>query len=128
MVVGKLLRRVAVIVSRGDPDVIMAMAAACRAAAGEGGTVRLFFRDESIPAICTAPVAAQLTGSAAQPELAGALEDLVQAGDIRLYACSSSLYLWGVGPNDLLPAIAGSRGLVAFLADDLAEADEVLTY
>jgi peroxiredoxin family protein len=50
------------------------------------------------------------------------------AGDVRLYACSSSLYIWGVEAGDLDPAIHGSRGLIAFLAEDLAGASSVLTF
>jgi hypothetical protein len=38
------------------------------------------------------------------------------------------MYLWGVSSEDLVPAMAGGRGLIAFLADDLAGAAQVLTY
>lgn len=120
--------RLCVIVSRGDPEVIAEAASVCRAAAAQGAAVRVFFRDESIPALCPASTADQLTGAPGHPESAAALEDLVRAGDVRLYACSSSLYLWGIGSQDLVPALASSRGLIAFLAEDLAEADEVISF
>jgi hypothetical protein len=33
-----------------------------------------------------------------------------------------------VSAGDLIPEIAGARGLIAFLAEDLAEATEVLSF
>ena len=60
-----------------------------------------------------------------EAEMLAALRD---AGDVRLYACSSSLYLWGVAVSDLLPAIDSARGLIAFLADDVVGSDRVLSY
>jgi peroxiredoxin family protein len=127
--------RRAVIVTSSDPETLIEMARASCEALESGSAVRVFFRDESIPAICTAEVAARLVPESLAASLAvtrnaveAALQELAGAGDARLYACSSSLYIWGVDSGDLIPAITGSRGLVAFLADDLAGAREVLTY
>lgn len=114
--------------SRGDATSLGQMAQVCERAAARGALVRVFFRDESIPAICRPEVAIALTGEPAPERAAAWLEMLARAGDVRLYACSSSLYLWGIGPGDLLPCISGSRGLIAFLAEDLTDADEVLSY
>jgi hypothetical protein len=38
------------------------------------------------------------------------------------------MYLWGVTADQLLPAITGGRGLIAFLAEDLAGATRALSY
>jgi len=132
---------VAAIVTTGEPSRIAEMAATCQAAARSGAAVRVFFRDESIPPICRPDRARQrgildvssaaTEGSAGVAQAGGleaVLEELAGSGDVRLYACSSSLYLWGVSAADLLPAISGSRGLVAFLAEDLADATQVLSY
>ncbi|MSQ24239.1 MAG: hypothetical protein EXR58_06795 [Chloroflexi bacterium] len=98
----------------------------CQAVARSGAAVRLFFRDESIPSICQPDVAAEL---GAQPGIdPAALMALQESGDVRLYACSSSVYIWGVTAADLLPSISGIRGLIAFLAEDLQDADEILSY
>ena len=125
-------RRVAVIVTTGDPQTLAAMARGCQEAAASGSAVRVFFRDESIPAVCKAEVADRLLPQAAASEeqraAVQALHELATAGDVRLYACSSSLYLWGVQSADLLPAMSGARGLIAFLAEDLAGASEAHTY
>ena len=53
---------------------------------------------------------------------------VVRAGDVQLFACSSSMYLWGVSAADLLPFMSGSRGLIAFLAEDMEDAAEVLSF
>jgi peroxiredoxin family protein len=107
------------------------MATTCESAARAGATVTLFFRDETIPLICRQEVAARLTsagGPAAAPAVAAMLGELKAAGNVLCYACSSSMYLWGVSAGDLIPEITGARGLIAFLAEDLAEATEVLSF
>jgi peroxiredoxin family protein len=111
--------RLAAIVTTGDPAAIEAMAASCSEAARAGARVAVFFRDESIPAI---------RGETSPPRVAAALEQLAASGDVRLSACSTSLYLWGLTGKDLIPSIGGVRGLVAFLAEDVAGASSVLTY
>jgi predicted peroxiredoxin len=60
-------------------------------------------------------------------DLARLLADVRSAGDVRLYACSSSMAICGVGADDLLDGIE-VRGLTAFLLEDLASADHVLTF
>jgi peroxiredoxin family protein len=122
--------RLAAIVTIGEPGQIRDLAARCAAAARAGASVTLFFRDETIPLICRSDVAARLTDHAGVENgrhVAAILAELKEAGDVHLHACSSSLYLWGVTAGDLIPPISGARGLIAFLAEDLAEADEVLS-
>lgn len=123
---GCLLARLAAIVTRGDSPALEAILDRCRAAATDGTEVRVFFRDESIPLVCHPEITERL-GAASNPAILRALSSLADAGDVRLYACSSSLYLWGVSWTDLIPALRGARGLVAFLVDDLAGATEVLS-
>ncbi|MPZ16015.1 MAG: hypothetical protein GEU73_16600 [Chloroflexi bacterium] len=136
--------RLVVVATSGDPATLAELAATCAAAVRAGTSVRVFFRDESIPSICKPSVARELApGPVAAPEDLGlsdtselgpespvhaALDELSGSGDVRLFACSSSLYIWGVGGADLIPAISGVRGLVAFLAEDVAGAARVLTY
>jgi len=126
-------RRRAVIVTTSDTNRLGQIADESRAAAESGAVVRLFFRDESIPALCQPEVAARiipehLFDGEALARVQGAFERLATSGDARLYACSSSLYVWGVSSRELISAVAGARGLIAFLAEDLAGADDVRTY
>ena len=129
-----MLERVAAVVTTGEPPRMAEMAVECATAARAGASVRVFFRDESIPLICAPAAARRLlwgaVGDRPLPygrKLHSALQELAASGDVRLYGCSSSLYVWGVSAQDLLPGITG-RGLIAFLADDLAGATRVLCY
>ncbi len=64
-------------------------------------------------------------GLADLPEL---LREIKATGDARLYACSSSMAICGVKPDELLPEIDTVRGLTTFLLDDVANADRVLSF
>jgi peroxiredoxin family protein len=137
-------QRLAAIVTTGNRVELEAMAVECAEAARSGLAVRVFFRDESIPEICNRDTAARLRPEPAMAwyhpaagdptkwdlgaRVSASLRVLVDSGDVRLYACSSSLYIWGVEASALLPTISGARGLIAFLAEDLAGAEEVLSY
>ncbi len=50
-----------------------------------------------------------------------------EVGDVRLYACSSSMAICGLRPEDLIEGVE-VRGLTAFLLEDVASADRVLTF
>ncbi len=134
--------KLAAIVTTGDPQRLTELMDICQAAATAGSELCLFFRDESIPAICR-PEARQRLGlfgtgadgseglgvdEARLEDVATRLAELAQGERVGLYACSSSLYVWGVTAADLIPAVKGARGLVAFLADDLDGASRVLSY
>jgi peroxiredoxin family protein len=137
------VKRLAVIVARGELNSLVQAATLLIAAVASGVAVRVFFRDEAIPAITRAgaralrlsPVyqgqeAAVRQRLAAQglDDVAGLLRAIKEGGDARLYACSSSLAIWGAEPDQLLPEIDEVRGLTAFLLDDVAAADHVLTF
>ena len=51
-----------------------------------------------------------------------------ESGDVKLYVCSSSLALSGLKQEELIPEIDEVRGLPAFLLEDVAGADRVLTF
>ncbi len=126
-------QRLAAIVTTGEADTLAEVVRAASDAARAGVAVRVFFRDESIPAICKPEVAAHVRPSSEASRRSDvaterALQELVDSGDVKLYACSSSLYVWGVEARDLIAPITGARGLIAFLAEDLAGAGQVLTY
>ncbi|HZT07147.1 MAG TPA: DsrE family protein [Chloroflexota bacterium] len=126
--------RLAAIVASGGVETMAAVIRDCSVRARQGMQVRVLFRDESIPMVCVpdarrrilAPsVAAEID---ANRDLQAGLEELRQSGDVELYACTSSMYVWGITDADLGPAISGGRGLIAFLADHLAGAVLVVTY
>lgn len=136
------MTRLAVIVSRGEYNSVVQAATLMMAAVASGLAVRAFFRDEAIYKItvtgarelnlseahrrhgdAAARLAAQGLG-----DLRRILADIKDAGDARLYACSSSMAICGVSAEELLPEIDGVRGLTAFLLEDVAAADRVLTF
>jgi hypothetical protein len=139
---GPALGRVAAILTVCDLERLIALIDTCLKLARDGASVRVFFRDESIPFICLPATRRRLLGDDPDAREFSAPErvshdglavclarrgELAGAGDVQLYACTSSLYLWGVTSDDLLPVLTGGRGLIAFLADDLAGASTMLT-
>lgn len=137
------MKSLAVIASRGEFNSVVQVATLLMAAVGSGLAVRVFFRDEAIYRITRAGardivLSSGYAGREAEvrTELARqGLDDLgelfrqiKETGDARLYACSSSVAICGVKPDELLPEIDGVRGLTAFLLDDVARADRVLTF
>ena len=121
--------RVAVIVTRGDPHILADMATTCTELARSGAHLTIFFRDESIPSICRPEIAQRILPEGWDVGIESQLYSrLKAAGQVGLYACTSSLYLWGVTSDQLLSVVDGGRGLIAFLAEDVAGAFQVLSY
>jgi len=132
----------AVIASRGSFNSLVQVATLLMAAVGSGLAVRVFFRDEAVLKV-TKTGAQEINLSevyrgheAAVRERLGAqeltdlprlLREVKELGDVRLYACSSSMAICGVGAEDLLDGIE-VRGLTAFLLEEVAAADKVLTF
>ena len=56
------------------------------------------------------------------------LNQIKASGDVKLYACSSSLSLSGLKREQLIAEIDDVRGLPSFLLEDVATADRVLTF
>jgi peroxiredoxin family protein len=137
------MKTLAVIVARGETNNLVQVATLLMAAVGSGIAVRVFFRDEAIYRI-TRDGAKEVLFSAGyrgrEAQVRGELErqgladlpallaQIKEIGDARLYACSSSLAICGVDAASLLPEIDGVRGLTAFLLEDVARADRVLTF
>lgn len=136
------MNTLAVIASRGSFNSLVQVVTLLMAAVGSGIAVRVFFRDEAVLKLTKAG-AREINlsdiyrerepdvrrGLAAQglTDLARLLADIKASGDVRLYACSSSMAIVGVRAEDLLEGIE-VRGLTAFLLEDVAAADRVLTF
>jgi len=132
----------AVIASRGSFNNLVQVATLLMGAVGSGITVRVFFRDEAVLKV-TKTGAREINLSeiyrgqekgvrerlSAQEltDLPGLFREIRELGDARFYACSSSMAICGVKAEDLLDGIE-VRGLTAFLLDEVATADRVLTF
>ncbi len=137
------MKSLAVIASGGTFNNLVQVATLLMAAAGSGIAVRVFFRDEAVLKVTksgaaevnlseafrgdAAGVRARLEGQGLL-DLAALFREVKEIGDVRLYVCSSSLQICGARPEDLLPEMDGVRGLTAFLLEDVAAADRVLTF
>ncbi len=136
------MNTLAVIASRGSFNSLVQVVTLLMAAVGSGLAVRVFFRDEAVLKV-TKTGAQEINLSdvyrgeeeavrerlAAQDltDLPRLLREIKELGDMRLYACSSSMAICGVKAEDLLDGIE-VRGLTAFLLEDVATADKVLTF
>ena len=136
------MKTLAIIVSRGSFNSLIQVVTLLMAAAGSGLVVRVFFRDEAVLKVTKTGVqdidlseAYRGQESAVRERLAiqgltdlpRLLREIQETGDVRLYACSSSMAICGVRAEDLLDGIE-VRGLTAFLLEDIAAADRVLTF
>ncbi len=137
------MKKVAVIVTRGSLNHVIQVATLLMSATVANASVRVLFRDEAVVSV-TKTGAQRLQLSEALRERQDAvlarlkeqhlddLSALLQAvkghGDVRLMACSSSLALYGITKEDLLPEIDGVQGLTAFFIDEVGTADRVLTF
>ena len=136
------MNTLAVIASRGSFNSLVQVVTLLMAAVGSEIAVRVFFRDEAVLKV-TKKGAREINLSDAYrgqegevwerlsaqglTDLPRLLADIKESGDVRLFACSSSMAICGVRPDDLLDGIE-VRGLTAFLLEDVAAADKVLTF
>ena len=137
------MKSLAVIASGGAFNNLVQVATLLMAAVGSGVAVRVFFRDEAVVKVTKRGAATvnlseayrgDEDGVRARLQAKGLLDlpalfrEMKELGDIRLYVCSSSLRICGARAEDLLPEIDEVRGLTAFLLEDVAQADRVLTF
>lgn len=137
------MKSLAVIVSRGSTNNFVQVLTLLMAAVHSELKTRVFFRDESLFRLTPAGIK-ELSFSGGYRDQAAAfaqrlktheLDDLQalcrqikESGDVKLYVCSSSLALSGLKREELIPEIDDVRGLPAFLLEDVAGADRVLTF
>ncbi len=137
------MKSLAVMVSGGSTNNLVQVLTLLMAAVHSDLKVRVFFRDESVarltPArINTVELSPAYATQATQVEARLRKHDLVNvhklcrdikaSGDVKYYVCSSSLAIWGLKQEELIQEIDEVRGLPAFLLEDVATADKVLTF
>jgi peroxiredoxin family protein len=119
--------KVAAIATSCDPDVLRRLVGWCEEALARGADASVFLRDEAILQACRPEVAATL-GFIPAADVQQAFQRLAEPEQVRIWACSSSLYLWGVDAAALISAVSAARGLIAFLAEDVSGADAVRAF
>ena len=138
----ELMKSLAVIVSGGSTNNLIQVLTPLMAAVHSDLRVRVLFRDESVARLQPGRInALEWSGGTADAaaveqrlakhdlrDLHKLCRDIKASGDVKYYACSSSLALAGLKAGDLIPEIDEVRGLPAFLLEDVAAADKVLTF
>ncbi len=136
------MKSLAVMVSGGSTTNLIQVLTLLMAAVHSDMKVRVLFRDESVKRLAPASINAlePSPAYAGDPELARRLakldladvrrlcRDIKASGDVKYYVCSSSLAIWGMKQADLIDEVDEVRGLPAFLLEDVATADRVLTF
>ena len=137
------MKSLAVIVSGGSTNNLVQVLTLLMAAVHSDIKARVLFRDESvyrltpsrINAVELSPAYAHDAAGVAQrlkkhdlADLQKLARDIKASGDVKYYACSSSLAVCGLKREDLIPEIDDVRGLPAFLLEDVAGAEKVLTF
>jgi len=137
------MKSLAVIVSGGSTNNLIQVLTLLMAAVHSQIKSRVLFRDESLFRLTPSTIN-QPEYSASYGDAAGSLHqrlkkldlldlhklcrDIKASGDVKYYACSSSLAICGLRREDLIPEIDEVRGLPTFLLEDVATADKVLTF
>ena len=136
------MKSLAVIVSGGSTNNLIQVLTLLMAAVHSEMRVRVLFRDESVFRLRPATInTMELSGAYAHDaavaqrlkqhdltDLHKLCRDIKASGDVRYYVCSSSLAICGLKKEELIPEIDEVRGLPAFLLEDVATADKVLTF
>ena len=137
------MKSLAVIVSGGSTNNLIQVLTLLMAAVHSDIKVRVFFRDESVFRLTPATINKVELNAAYATQASGVQQrlkkmdladvqklcrDIKASGDVKYYVCSSSLAICGLKQEDLIPEIDEVRGLPAFLLEDIATADKVLTF
>jgi peroxiredoxin family protein len=136
------MKSLAVIVSAGSTNNLIQVLTLLMAAVHSEMAVRVFFRDESLYRLTPERInKLELTGRLAEDAQAAArlkkldltdlhklVRDIKASGNVKYYACSSSMAICGLKREQLIPEVDDVRGLPAFLLEDVRTADKVLTF
>ena len=137
------MKSLAVIVSGGSTNNLIQVLTLLMAAVHSEMKVRVLFRDEAVFRLTPEAINTPELSSAYAHDAAGVAQrlkqldlvdlrklcrDIKQSGDVRYYVCSSSLAICGLKKEQLIEEIDEVRGLPAFLLEDVATADKVLTF
>ena len=137
------MKSLAIIVSGGSTNNLIQVLTLLMASVHADLKARVFFRDESVARLTPANInTLELSNGYAHDlpaieqrlkkldllDLHKLCRDIKASGDVKYYVCSSSLAISGLKREDLIPEVDEIRGLPAFLLEDIATADKVLTF
>jgi len=136
-------KKMAIIATRGSHNNMVTVFTLVMAAAVCEIPVRIFFRDEAVYKLSKEKIGEMNLSDlyadrvdrikenyerAGMVNLQKVIRDIKSQGDVRLFACTSSMALLGLTQNDLIPEIDEARGLTSFLLEEMEGADLRLTF
>jgi peroxiredoxin family protein len=137
------MKKMAVLVTRGSMNNLVNLFTLTMAAAVSEYEIRIFLRDEAVLKLTLKEVdkmnlsegyrgmegeVAERIRTYALGDLRKLIQELKERGDVKLYACTSSMAICGLTEADLIPEIDEPRGLTSFLLEEMAEAQMILTF
>ena len=136
------MKSLAIIVSDGSTNNLIQVLTLLMASVHSDIKTRVLFRDASVFRLTPANINQRELSSAYGADagieqrlkrldladLHKLARDIKASGDVKYYVCSSSLAICGLKKEDLIPEVDEARGLPAFLLEDVATADKVLTF
>lgn len=137
------MKSLAVIVSGGSTNNFIQVLTLLMASVHNEISVRVLFRDEAVFRLTPERINKLELSQAYAADAEGVIQrmkkyeltdlkklcrDIKASGDVKYYVCSSSLAVSGLKLEELIEEIDEVRGLPAFLAEDIAAADHVLTF
>lgn len=135
--------RLALLVSRGAHNNLAQVASVIMAAVVSDMSVRVLFRDEAVLSLSKSRIGSlplsegyrtieadyrRRLKEARMHDITALFREAKEDGDVKLYVCTSSLFLAGVTSSDLIPELDEPRGLVSFLIEEMEGADQVLSF
>ena len=135
--------KMAIIATHGSHTALLNLFTTIMAGAVSDMSVRVLFRDEALFRLDRRRskdiVLSDLFGKEKDPirerlgnmnllDLPGLLKNARSQGDVCLFACSSSMAIFGMEETDLVDGIDEVRGMTSFLLDEVLEAQTVLSF
>lgn len=135
--------KMSIIATRGTHTALVNLFTTVMAAAISEMSVRVLLRDEAVYRLTrgrvsevTLPEMYQSDKSAilirlkeaGLTDLKSLIRDVKKQGDVRIFACTSSMAILGTAEEDLIEEIDEPRGLTSFLLDEMSESDIVLSF
>ncbi len=139
------MKKVAIIVSNGSFNNLLQVSTLIRALTASLETsVRVFFRDEAVVKVTKTRINEVNLSDIVRPMESEILRRLREADfvdlqsflreskehgdDVKLFACTSSMYTYGIREEELIPEIDGARTLTEFLLEEVSDAEKVFTF
>ena len=137
------MKKMAILVTRGSHNNFVTVFTMVMAALNCEMPVRIFLRDEAVfklskkkvselnlsPVYAGAEATLQKNYEAnGLIDLQKVIRDLKTQGDVKFYACTSSMALCGLTAEDLIAEIDEPRGLTSFLLEEMDDAGMLLTF